>query len=354
MFNITKKRLKKTGLPPGIPIYVGEKRDEKVIISILDYDETQYQEKEAKEIEECFAFKDTPTVSWINIDGIYQVDVIEKIGKHFGLHSLIQEDIVNTEQRPKLEDFGNYIFIVLKMLYYDEKENEARTEQVSLILGENFVISFQERKGDIFVPIRKRIKNEKGRIRRVGADYLAYALLDTIVDHYFIVLEKLGDKIEGLEEKLVSESRPETLEEIHGLKKQMIFLRKSIWPLREVIHGLERGDSSLIKETLRIYLKDVYDHTVQVIDTVETFRDMLSGIHDTYLSSISNKMNEVMKVLTMIATIFIPLTFIVGIYGMNFKFMPELGWRWSYLIVWAIIVVIVVSMVIYFKKKKWL
>lgn len=354
MFKLNKKRSNKAGLPPGTPVYIGEKKHEEVKISIIDYDEAQFQERKAKAIEECFPFKDTPTVTWINIDGIHQVDIIEKIGKHFDLHPLIMEDIVNTEQRPKMDDSGHYIFIVLKMLYYDEKENEAKVEQVSIILGDNFVISFQEREGDIFDPIRERIRNGKGRVRKMGADYLAYTLLDAIVDNYFIILEKLGERIEELEDRLVTDPRPETLHEIHKLKREMIFLRKSVWPLREVISGLERVESSLIRKAIRIYLRDIYDHTIQVIDTVETFRDMLSGMHDTFLSSISNRMNEVMKVLTIIATIFIPLTFIAGVYGMNFKFMPELEWRWAYFTVWIVIVIAAISMVIFFKRKKWL
>jgi magnesium transporter len=353
MAKFIKKRLKKIGLPPGTPLFVGEKKIEKARITIIDYDEKQFQEKETEAIEECFPFKETPTVTWINIDGVHQPDIIEKIGRHFELHPLVQEDIMNTEQRPKMEDFERYIYIVLKMLDYNEKENETRIEQVSLILGENFVISFQERVGDIFNPIRERIRNGKGRIRKMGADYLGYALLDAIVDRYFIILERLGERIEGVEDKLASNPKPGILHEIHRLKREMIFLRKSVWPLREVINILERGDSSLIQNSTFIYLRDVYDHTIQVIDQVETFRDVVSGMHDTYLSVVSNRMNEVMKILTIIATIFIPLTFITGIYGMNFKFMPELEWRWAYFVVWGVILAIAIFMVIFFRKKKW-
>jgi len=354
MPRIIKKRSKKVGLPPGTLVHIGEKKIEKVRITIIDYDETQFQEKKARTIEECFPFKDKPTVTWINVDGIHQLDIIEKIGKHLNLHPLILEDIVNTGQRPKMEDFGDYIFVVLKMIYYDEKEDEIKAEQVSLILGQNFVISFQEREVDVFNPIRERIRNSKGRIREMGADYLAYALVDEIVDNYFIILERLGEKIEDVEEELVTDPKPETSQAIHNLKREMIFLRKSVWPLREVVSGLERGESALIKEATRIYLRDVYDHTIQVIDAIETSMDMLSGMLDIYLSSISNRMNEVMKVLTIIATIFIPLTFIAGIYGMNFKFMPELGLRWGYFAVLSVMVIIGIGMVIYFRKKKWL
>ncbi|MDY6958706.1 MAG: magnesium/cobalt transporter CorA [Halobacteriota archaeon] len=353
MFNVT-KRSNKVGLPPGTLVHVGEKRVEKVKITIIDYDKEQFQEEEVEQVEECFPFKDEPTVTWINIDGIHDVEIIEKIGKHFGIHPLILEDILNTAHRPKMEDLGDYIFIVLKMLYYDGKEKEIKTEQVSLILGKQFVISFQERKGDVFDPIRDRIRNSKGRIRKMGGDYLAYALLDAIVDNYFIILEKIGEEIESLEEELVGSPGPETLHLIHGLKREMIFLRKSVWPLREVISTMERGESSLINESTGIYLKDVYDHTIQVIDTIETFRDVISGMLDTYLSVVSNKMNEVMKVLTIIATIFIPLTFIAGIYGMNFEYMPELGWYWGYFTVWFVMAIVAVLMVYYFRRKGWL
>ncbi len=240
------------------------------------------------------------------------------------------------------------------MLYYNEAKNELEIEQVSLIIGANFIVSFQEKKGDVFETIRVRIRNGKGKVRKEGADYLAYALVDAIVDSYFIILEKMGGKIEDIEEKLVADPTTETLQTIHNLKRDMMFLRRSVWPLREVISGLERTGSPLIKETTDIYLRDVYDHTIQVIDTIETFRDMTSGMLDIYLSSVSNRMNEVMKVLTIIATIFIPLTFIAGIYGMNFKYMPELEWHWGYFAALLIMVIIGVVMLINFRKKKWL
>jgi len=320
----------------------------------MDYDEAHFQEKETKTIEECLLFKDKPTVTWINIDGLHQVEILERLGECYGLHPLVLEDILDTDQRPKMEDYGEYLFIVLRMLNYNDKSSEIEAEQISLILGTNFVLSFQEKEGDTFNPIRERIRNSKGRIRRMGADYLSYSLLDSIVDNYFIILEKLGEKIEFLEDELVTRPTPETLQIIHHLKREMIYLRKAVWPLREVIGSLERGEPPLVKETIRVYLRDVYDHTIQVIDTIETFRDMVSGMLDIYLSSISNRLNAVMKVLTIIATIFMPLTFLAGIYGMNFKYMPELEWRWSYPVVWLIMVGIGVSMLLYFRKKKWL
>jgi magnesium transporter len=351
---LTWKRDKKMGLPPGTPVFVGDKKTEATKITIMDFDETQVQERAVDEVEECFPFKQTPTVTWINIDGVHDVGLIQKLGEKFDLHPLIIEDIVHTQQRPKMEESENYIYIVLKMLYFDSEKQETQVEQVSVVFGKNFVISFQEREGDIFETIRERIRKGKGRIRKMNSDYLAYALIDAVVDHYFVILEKDGEKIEELEDKVVLEPKPETLQDIHQLKREMIFLRRSVWPLRELVNSLERGESALIHKATRIYLRDVYDHTIQVIDTLETYRDMLSGMHDTYLSSISNRMNDVMKVLTIIATIFIPLTFIAGIYGMNFEFMPELKWRWAYFGVWAVIFVVAFVMVAYFKKKKWL
>ena len=349
-----RRRVKKTGLPPGTLIHVGEKRAEKVKITVIDYDELHFEEKRVERIEECYPFKDKPTVTWINVDGIHDVDVIEKLGRNYAIHPLLLEDILNTEQRPKIEDFDDYLFVVLKMLSYDDERSEIDIEQVSLVLGPNYVISFQERVGDVFDPVRERIRNAKGRIRKMGADYLAYALLDSIVDSYFIILEKIGDKIEGLEEYLISKPDAKTLQTIHILKREMISLRRSIWPLREVISGISRKESSLIKEATEIFLRDVYDHTIQVIDTIENFRDMVSGMLDIYLSSLSNRMNEVMKVLTIFASIFIPLTFVAGIYGMNFAHMPELGWKWGYFSALAVMACIGIAMLVYFKRKHWL
>jgi len=325
-----------------------------VKITIIDYDEEKFQEKEVETIDEVFPFSDKSTATWINLDGIHQVDNIEKIGKHFKIHPLVLEDIMNTGQRPKMEDFNNYLFLVLKMLSYDEEENETKTEQVSLILSSNYVISFQENEGDVFDPIRERIRTDRGRIRKMGVDYLAYSLIDAIVDNYFMVLEKIGEKIEDIEDEMIKNPTPEVLHAIHRLKRELIFLRKSVWPLREVISRLERWESPLIDKSIDIYLRDVYDHTIQVIDALETFRDMLSGMLDIYLSSISNRMNEVMKVLTIIATIFIPLTLIAGIYGMNFRYMPELESPWGYPIVYMIMLAIGAVMLMYFRRKKWL
>ncbi len=353
MARFIKRKIKKAGLSPGTLIHVGDIKSEIITITIIDYDEINYHEKNVEEIEECFPFKEKPSITWINIDGIHDVNLISEIGKYFGMHELLMEDIVNSEHMPKLEIFENHIYLVLKMLDYDERAREIRSEQISLILGQNYVITFQEKERDIFNPVRERIKNSKGRHRKLGADYLAYSLIDIIVDHYFIVLERIGEKIESLEQVLVTDPNPPILHSIQRLKSDVIFLRKSIWPIRDIISNLKRSDSELIKETTELFLKDVYDHSIQIIDTIEIYRELIAGILDIYLSSVSNKMNEVMKTLTIIATIFIPLTFIVGIYGMNFKYMPELDWHWGYFIILFVMAVIVGGMVYYFMKKKW-
>ncbi|MBN1188351.1 MAG: magnesium/cobalt transporter CorA [Dehalococcoidales bacterium] len=351
---LIRKRSQKAGLPPGTLVYLGERKAERVKIRILDYDEARYEEKEAGTIEESFPFKDKPTVTWINIDGLHDVKIIEKLGIRFGLHPLLLEDILNTDQRPKMEDYGDYIFVVLKMLYPGDNRDIIHSEQVSLVIGPNFVISLQEREGDVFDPVRDRIRRNRGRIRKEGSDYLAYTLLDSIVDNYFLILENAGEKIEATEQQLAATPSTQTLQHIRELKNQMIFLRKSIWPLRELVSGLERCESTLIRKTTGAYFRDVYDHTIQIIDTVESYRDTTSGMVDIYLSSVSNKMNEVMKVLTIFASIFIPLTFIAGVYGMNFKFMPELEYRWGYFAVIGFMFLVGVLLLVYFKRRKWL
>ena len=335
-------------------VHIGEKRTEPVRISILDYAEDQVEEVEAGEVSDCLKYKDKPTVTWINLEGIQQIEVIEALGRHFDLHPLVLEDILNTDQRPKVEDFGVYLHIVLKMFSLDAGQEKVRSEQISLILTKKFVLSFQEGlEGDVLNPLRERIRTDKGSIRKMGADYLAYSIIDGIVDNYFVILERLGEKVEELQEELVARPDPHMLRNLHQLKNEMILLRKAVWPLREVISSLERADSPLIQSSTKIFLRDVYDHTIQVIDSIETFRDLLSGMLDIYLSSLSYRMNEIMKVLTIIATLFIPLTFIVGIYGMNFRYLPELDWRWGYFVVWAVMIAVGTGMVVYFKRKKW-
>ncbi len=346
------RRSQKAGLAPGTLIHIGERRAERTRLRLFDYDSGQLLEKELASVEEAFPFRDMATVTWINVDGLHETGVIEQLGGRFGLHPLILEDIVNTEQRPKLEDFESYLYVVLKMLYR-ETGGLIEAEQVSLILGQNFVLSFQEGGGDAFEPVRERLRKNKGTLRKQGADSLLYALIDAVVDNYFIVLENFGEVTDDLEENILLAPTTETLATIKNLKRDLLFMRRGIWPLREVVSGLRHSDSPFIQNNTRLYFQDVYDHTIQVMDSVDNLREILSDMLDIYLSSVSHRLNEVMKVLTIIATIFIPLTFVVGIYGMNFDYMPELRWRWGYFAILAIMAVIGVAMLAYFKRKKW-
>jgi len=354
MVKLIRKSGNTRGLPPGSVVHVGDKKTADVHISVFDYSAAKTQEYDITNVEECFSLKQKPSISWINVDGIHDVEIIQKLGDCFKIHPLVLEDIVNTNQRPKIEEYDSYLFLVVKMLSIDEQTQELRIEQVSLILGSNYVISFQEQKGDVFTSVRERIRTDKGQIRRMGADYLAYSLIDAIIDNYFGILEGIAEEVEIIEQDVISDPKPEILEQIYHLKQKMIHLRKSVWPLREVINSALRDDSALIKQGTKIFLRDVYDHTIQVIDTIETFRDMISGMLDIYMSSVSNKMNEVMKVLTIFAAIFIPLTFIAGIYGMNFVYMPELSLRWTYPLVWIVFIVVGASLLAFFKYKKWI
>jgi magnesium transporter len=353
------KRSRKAGLPPGTLVRPADQKGEEVRITWFAYGPDAYEEEETRSTEGLLAGKKRPHVRWINVDGLH-VETLEKVGAHYGIHPLVLEDILNTDQRPKMEDYENFVFVVMKMLRYDEALRTIDGEQISMVLGPDFVISFQERAGDVFEPVRQRIRTRESRLRKSGADYLVYRLLDTVVDNYFTILEKIGDRIEDLEAKVMEDPSQQSLRELHKLKREVIFLRKSIWPLREVISGLCRNETRLIEQTTLVFLRDVHDHALQVIDTLENFREMLTGLLDVHISSTGQRMNEVMKVLTIIATIFIPLTFIAGIYGMNFDrgaspwSMPELGWAWGYPSALLLMAVVAALMVIYFRKKGWL
>ncbi len=349
-----KRASEKAGQPPGTLAHVGERREEEARVSLIDYDADRVEERFLEDPAESFTYRDRDTVTWINVDGLHRVEVIRTLGNHYGLHPLVLEDILNTVQRPKVEDYEDHLFIIIRMLSYDAVQNDIVDEQVSLVVGPHYVLSFQEREGDVFDGVRERIRTGKGRIRRTGADYLAYALLDAVVDEYFPILESLGERMEALEQELISEPTVATLHGIYDLKRDLLALRKSVWPLREVTNRLERGESSLIKPETTVFLRDVYDHTIQVIDTVEVHRELVSGMLETYLSSLSNRMNEVMKVLTIIATIFIPLSFIAGLYGMNFVNIPELQIPWGYYMALGIMAGVALVMVAYFIRRKWL
>jgi magnesium transporter len=323
-------------------------------ITVINYDQGEMSEAVVTSAEECAAFKHKATVTWINVDGIYDVDLVTRFGQVFGLHSLVVENILDTDQRAKMEDYGEYVYVVLKTLSSGDRRSEVESEQFSIILRQGVLLSFQEREGDVFGPVRDRIRNGKGRIRAMGADYLCYALVDAIVDHYFVICERLGERIEAIQDELIGDPSPRRLRELHDLRRQVLQVRRSLWPLREVVGALARGDARIISEPTEAYLRDVHDHIVQVVDTVETFREALGSMADIYLSSISNRMNEVMKVLTIIATIFIPLTFVAGVYGMNFQHMPELSWRYGYLGVLLVMASVAAVMMLYFKRKGWL
>jgi magnesium transporter len=348
-----KSIIRQAGLPPGS--YVTDNGgQEDVRIFLIHFDAQTWEERQAASIRECLPLKETPIVTWINVVGSNN-DVMRDIEDVFGVHPLVLEDIRSTGQRSKLEEYDAYTFIVFKMIYHDVKADHVIAEQISLILGPHFVISFEEKAGiDVFDVIRQRIRSYKSRVRKAGPDYLAYTLLDAVVDHYFIILDRIGEQIEEMEEALIERVDPGAAFDIHRLKRDMIFLRKQVWPLREVLHGLQREGSLFIKKSTHVYLRDVYDHTVQVMETIESFRDMLSGLYDIYLTSISNKTNEIMKVLTIFAAIFIPLTFMVGVYGMNFDYMPELRWRHGYFMMLGLMAIVAGGMVRYFKRKNWL
>lgn len=354
MSRFMKKVAKKTGASPGTLIHVGERRIDRPKITLMTYDQEMVKVTEYESIHELpLMAPESGKSAWLNIDGVHDVAVIETIGNRFGIHPLTLEDILHTGQRPKAELFDAYMYIVLKTIQYHEAEAELSAEQISFILLPGVLISFQESIGDVFESVRERIQKGKGKIRELSCDYLAYALTDAIVDHYFVILERFGRNVESLEEELTDSPNRQTMQRIHELRHELIFLRKQIWPLREVINTLTKTDGGFFQEKTRFFLRDVYDHTIQVIDTIESFRDILTGYLDLYMSMVGNKMNEVMKVLTIISTIFIPITFIAGVYGMNFKYIPELEWRWGYFGAWGLMALSAGLMILFFKKKHW-
>lgn len=349
-----KKRSVKSGLPPGTLVHIGDKSDKTAHISVIGYSPDSVEERQFERIDLYLENPCDCAIVWVNVEGVHDIELIRAMGEKHAFHPLVLEDIVNTVQRPKIEDYGDYLFIVLKMMHQAEG-GDFSSEQLSIILGPDYLFTFQEGiKGDSFGSVRDRLRSGKGKIRTMGADYLAYSLIDAIVDGYFSILEGFGERIIDVEEELTLVPDQKALHLINGMKKEIIYLRKTVWPLREAISFLERGDSPLLQADTRIYFRDVYDHTVQVIDTVETYRDLLSGMLDLYLSSISNRTNEVMKFLTVIGTIFMPLTFLVGVYGMNFKHFPELEWENGYFILWGLMITMSLLMVAYFRKKRWL
>lgn len=348
------------GLPPGTLTYVGRKTNAQVVVTVLEYNEHDYSEIKLTDVESGMLHVRSGMTRWINVEGVHDTEVVEKLGRIYDIHPLTLEDIVNTNQRAKFEEYDHYIVTIMKMVYEEECDKKGEdifvSEQLTILLmDKHTVISFQEADGgDVFDIIRGRIRQGKGRIRKTKADYLAYCLLDAVVDSYFGVLEEFGDQMEKMEDSLVGNPKQELIRRLHDLKRQMIFIRKAVWPMRDMVNNIERSETELITPATMVYMRDAHDHIIRVIDTVETYRDLLAGMMDLYMSSVSNRMNEVMKTMTIITTIFVPLTFIVGVYGMNFDFMPELQTEMGYYMVWMIMIFIVVLLFIFFRVKKWL
>ena len=350
--------VKKRGQAPGTVVYHGPATDEPVGLSYMTYSPEGLREASRStappSLPECLEELQGEGVTWVNIDGVHDIELVGAFGRAVDLHRLVLEDIVHTSQRAKLEEYPHYLYMVVRMVQWDDEREHITDEQVSLVVGEGWVLSFQERQGDVFDGVRERIRHGRGLIRGRESGYLAYALVDSVVDHYFGVIERVSDRIESLETEVLENPDPGVVERIHRLKREMLLVRRAIWPMREVASRLSRDPLPFITDDTRVFIRDVYDHTIQVIDTVETLRDLLGGLTDLYLTGVSNRMNEVMKVLTMIATIFIPLSFLAGLYGMNFQVMPELAWPWGYPALLGVMSAVAVGMVFYFRRKGWL
>ncbi len=347
----TKKRSKKTGLPPGSIVHIGNEKKHAVTMASIRFGAEKITEEKILSIDEISATPPSLETQWLHIDGIHDTALIDTLGKKLSIHSLILEDIVNTEQRPKFDNTPPFFYVVAKMLTFDDKTGKIHSEQASLLIENNRVITFVEDPGDVFDAVRARIRS--GRMRNQGADFLFYSLLDSIIDNYFGIMEKMGDEIDRLENEIVLHPSSKSVVKVHHLKKDLLFLRKSIWPMRDVLSELWHSQSDLITEKTRLYIRDVYDHTLYMVDTLETYRDLIAGLMETYRAGLSQHMNEIMKVLTIISTLFMPLTFIVGLYGMNFKYMPELEWHFGYLFAWGTLILSGLSMYLFFRHKKW-
>jgi magnesium transporter len=345
---------RKAGSAPGTPVHTGAQRVEHARLHMIRYNRSQIEEKDIERAGECFPTPDPNLVTWLNIDGLHDTALLTELADNAELHPLVLEDVVSIGQRPKEEEYGRQHYIVLRMLELDRAKDQVLSEQISIVVGPNYVLSFQEAPGDVWDPVRERLRTGKGNIRGKGADYLAYALMDAIVDEYFKVVEILSDQLDKVEQDVMDNPDRETIGEIHHLKGELLVMRKAVWPLRDLFNSLIRDESERFSADTKVFLRDLYDHAFQIIDAVETMRDVTSGLIDLYLSSVSNRMNEVMKVLTIIGTVFIPLTFIVGVYGMNFDTFPELHWKYSYPVLWVIMLVVAFVMLRYFKRRHWL
>jgi magnesium transporter len=344
----------KSGLPPGSLVHVGEVHAHEHKISVVNYNKSTLKKHTVKSIDELLLYKTTDTITWVIVDGLKDVSIIDAIGQYFDIHPLVLEDILNTHQRPKFEEFNDYLYVVIKAISLGNEEFNVKYEQISLLILNNFVFTFMEKPDALFDPILNRLDNDKSQIRNLGADYLAYIIMDTVVDEYFALQDAFDELIEAVEDKLLSDPSSETLATIQKIKRELIFLRRTVSPLRELLAAIQRSESPLINEKTRRYFGDIYDHAIRITEAIESYRDLIAGMLDIYLSSVSNKMNETMKVLTVFASIFIPLTFIAGVYGMNFEYMPELKWRWGYPVLWVFFISVSVFLLRFFKKKKWL
>lgn len=355
IFSDVRQRVKKAGQPPGTFVYTGSQKNRIPVITVTSYDGDQCNITTGRNIHECLPKENLSGMCWINVEGLNDVSIIQDLAEQFTIHPLTVEDILNIEQRPKIEEFDGYIFLTLKMLHWNNEKSTLSVQQISIIFGKNFLLSFMESDTSIFDLIRIKLQSSSNqRLRQQNSDYLAYRLLDAIVDEYFVVLESMGEQIEIVEEKIITEPTPQNSRIIYRLKRQMLLLRKSIWPLREVVSHLLYEEETQITKFTRAYLRDLYDHTMQAIDTIETFRDMLSSMLDMYLSGLSIRMNEIMKILTIITTIFIPITSISSIYGMNLPNIPLMKSKWGFTIVAAMMATSVLLMMRYFRKKKWI
>lgn len=342
----------KSGLPPGSLVYVGERPPGEPLVTVIRFGPAGFDERPASGIDGAFPLDPAWPVTWIDVVGLDPATV-RAIGRRLSIHPLVLEDMLNTQARPKFEVFEEYVYLSLKAVVLDGPGAELRVEQVSVLLGRNVVISIREAPGDVLEPVRERIRRD-GRIRQLGADYLAYALVDVVVDKYFAVLERLDERGEYLEDQVLARPTPETLREIHELKRAIVEFRHALWPLRELVLRVERESTPLIDPSVIIFYRDIYDHTVQMIEAVESLRDVVAGMLDIYLSSVSYRLNEIIKVLTLFSTIFMPLTFLVGVYGMNFRYLPELEYRWSYPALWVLMLGISLTMLLYFRRRRWI
>lgn len=344
----------KAGMKPGALIHVGNVFEAETIISLVDFSKDELEEKVISSVDELLSYKEKDTVTWVNVQGLKDVQIIASIGEMFGIHNLVLEDILNTHQRAKFQEEDEYLYIVLNGLSLQNEQFPVYYEQISFLILNNFLFTFREKADNLFLPINKRLSKSKTRLRSQGSDYLAYAILDLIVDMNFILLDSLDVMTDLIEEELLSNPTSDTLITIQEYKRELIGMRRSLSPLRELLTGILRSDVGLIHEQTHRYFRDVYEHVIHISEEVESNKDILTGLLDIYISSVSNKMNEIMKVLTVFATIFIPLTFIAGVYGMNFEYMPELKWRWGYPALWAGFVIFTIAALLYFRRKKWL